>query len=239
MTFVTAEPYIGHLGLDGVGDTKGLLESEMRDRHINWITNAKVTKITADKMYIDEMATKDDVKQKHELDMSYSMMLPPFKGIDALQGLDGLVNPGGFVFVNKHQHNDKYPEIYAIGVCIAIPPMGNSLVPVGVPKTGYMIESMATAATDNIAKVLRGGDADAEATWNAICLADFGDGGVAFIAKPQIPPRNVNTAFSGKSVHLGKIAFEKVFLSRLKRGKSSSAFESVATKILKVNKIKD
>ena len=30
MTFVTAEPYIGHLGLDGVGDTKGLLESEMR-----------------------------------------------------------------------------------------------------------------------------------------------------------------------------------------------------------------
>lgn len=33
MTFVTAEPYVGHLGLDGVGDTKGLLESEMRERH--------------------------------------------------------------------------------------------------------------------------------------------------------------------------------------------------------------
>jgi sulfide:quinone oxidoreductase len=30
MTFVTSEPYIGHLGLDGVGDTKGLLESDMR-----------------------------------------------------------------------------------------------------------------------------------------------------------------------------------------------------------------
>ena len=43
MTFVTSEPYIGHLGLDGVGDTKGLLESEMRDRHIKWITNARVT----------------------------------------------------------------------------------------------------------------------------------------------------------------------------------------------------
>ena len=238
MTFVTAEPYIGHLGLDGVGDTKGLLESEMRDRHIKWITNAKVTKITAGKMYIDEMATTGKVKQKHELEMSYSMMLPPFKGIDALQGLDGLVNPAGFVFVNKHQYNDKYPEIYAIGVCIAIPPMGGSLLPVGVPKTGYMIESMASAATDNIARVLRGDVADQEATWNAICLADFGDGGVAFIAKPQIPPRNVNTAFSGKMVHLGKVAFEKVFLSRLKRGKSSSAFESVATAILKVNKIK-
>ena len=42
MTFVTAEPYIGHLGLGGVGDTKGLLEHEMRQRSIRWITNAKV-----------------------------------------------------------------------------------------------------------------------------------------------------------------------------------------------------
>ena len=37
MTFVTSEPYIGHLGLDGVGDTKGLLESELREHHIKWI----------------------------------------------------------------------------------------------------------------------------------------------------------------------------------------------------------
>ena len=42
MTFVTAEPYIGHLGLDGVGDTKGLLESEMREHHIKWITSARI-----------------------------------------------------------------------------------------------------------------------------------------------------------------------------------------------------
>ena len=42
MTFVTSEPYIGHLGLGGVGDSKGLLESAMRERHINWITNARI-----------------------------------------------------------------------------------------------------------------------------------------------------------------------------------------------------
>lgn len=42
ITFVTPEPYIGHLGLGGVGDTKGMLESVMRDRDIKWITNAKV-----------------------------------------------------------------------------------------------------------------------------------------------------------------------------------------------------
>ena len=42
MTFVTSEPYIGHMGLAGVGDSKGLMESEFRQRHIQWITNAAV-----------------------------------------------------------------------------------------------------------------------------------------------------------------------------------------------------
>ena len=50
MTFVTPEPYIGHLGLDGVGDTKSLLESELRNRHIKWITNAKTTRVEAGKL---------------------------------------------------------------------------------------------------------------------------------------------------------------------------------------------
>ena len=44
MTFVTSEPYIGHLGLDGVGDTNGLLESEMREKHVKWIANARINR---------------------------------------------------------------------------------------------------------------------------------------------------------------------------------------------------
>src|SRR6185503_7048005 len=56
MTFVTSEPYIGHLGLDGVGDTKGLLESEMRTRHIKWITNAKVDKVENGVVDVSEIA---------------------------------------------------------------------------------------------------------------------------------------------------------------------------------------
>ena len=62
MTFVTSEPYIGHLGLDGVGDTKGLLESEMRNRHIKWITNARVTKVEAGMMHVEEVAEDGSVK---------------------------------------------------------------------------------------------------------------------------------------------------------------------------------
>ena len=46
MTFVTSEPYIGHLGLGGVGDSRGMMESEFRNQDIKWITNARVARVT-------------------------------------------------------------------------------------------------------------------------------------------------------------------------------------------------
>ena len=52
MTFVTSEPYIGHLGLGGVGDSKSMLESELRGRDMKWITNAKTTKVEQGKMFV-------------------------------------------------------------------------------------------------------------------------------------------------------------------------------------------
>ena len=54
MTYVTSEPYIGHLGLNGVGDSKSLMESIFRDKAIRWICNAKVTKVEQGQMYVTE-----------------------------------------------------------------------------------------------------------------------------------------------------------------------------------------
>jgi len=197
MTFVTSEPYVGHLGLDGVGDTRGLLESEFRAKHIKWITSAKVKKVEPGKMTVEEIADDGAVKATRELPFGYAMMLPAFRGIKALQGIEGLSNPRGFTIIDKHQRNPKYPEIFGVGVCVAIPPTGPTPVPCGVPKTGFMIESMVTATAHNIGALVRGREPDQVATWNAVCLADFGDGGIAFVAQPQIPPRNVNWSSSG------------------------------------------
>ncbi len=238
MTFVTAEPFIGHLGLGGVGDTKGMLESEFRNRHINWICNAKVTKISDGLMEVEELNEDGSVKANHSLPFAHSMMLPGFKGIDAVQGIDGLVNPMGFVLVDEHQRSTKYPDIFSVGVCIAIPPVGATPVPVGVPKTGFMIESMVRAAAHNIRALLNGEEPKHEGSWNAVCLADFGDGGVAFVAMPQIPPRNVNWAAQGKWVHLGKIAFEKFFLGKVKRGIAEPFYEKLTLDLLGITKEK-
>jgi sulfide:quinone oxidoreductase len=238
MTFVTAEPYIGHLGLDGVGDTKSLLESEMRQHHVKWICNARVDKVAADRMQVSEIAEDGSVKQVHDLPFNFAMMLPAFRGVAAHRGVEGLTNPRGFILVDKHQCNPTYRNVFAVGVCVAIPPVGKTPVAVGVPKTGFMIESMVTATAHNIARALEGKPLDAEATWNAICLADFGDGGVAFVAQPQIPPRNVNWSSSGRWVHAAKIGFEKYFLRKIRGGTSEPFYEKLALQVLGIDKLK-
>lgn len=238
MTFVTAEPYIGHLGLDGVGDTKSLLESTLRDRHIKWVTNARVAKIEPGMMHVEEIAEGGAIAKVHDLPFGYAMMLPAFRGVPAVRDIEGLTNPRGFIIVDRHQRNPAFPEIFALGVCVAIPPTGPTPVPVGVPKTGFMIESMVTAITANLVSILKGEEPKAEATWNAVCLADFGDGGVAFVAQPQIPPRNLNWAASGKWVHLAKVAFEKYFLRKVRKGESEPFYEKLALHVMGIRKLR-
>ena len=237
MTFVTSEPYIGHLGLGGVGDSRGMLESEMRQHDIKWITNARVTRVEDGRMFVEQFGDDGTKLRDYELEFNYSMMLPAFRGVDCVAQVGGLCNPRGFVIVDEFQRSPKYHNIYAAGVCIAIPPVEPTPVPTGAPKTGYMIESMVTAIVHNIRAVIDGRDITSRATWNAICLADMGDTGAAFVALPQIPPRNVAWMKKGKWVHLAKIAFEKYFLRKMKKGTSEPVYEKYILKALGIERL--
>ena len=238
MTFVTSEPYIGHLGLGGVGDSKGLLEHELRQHHINWITNASVTRVEDGTMHVAEHNSQGEVIREHELPFAYSMMIPAFKGVDAVAAAgDDLVNPRGFVKVNEFQQNPTFRNIYSVGVGIAIPPVEATPVPTGTPKTGYMIESMVSATVHNISNDIKGQAIDAKPTWNAICLADMGDTGAAFVAMPQIPPRNVAWMKKGKWVHLAKVAFEKYFIRKMKKGSTEPLYEKTILKAMGIGKL--
>jgi sulfide:quinone oxidoreductase len=239
MTYITPEPYIGHLGLDGIGDTKGLLESEIRGKHIKWLNSARIRKVEDGKMMVEQVNDDGTVMPERELPHAFAMILPAFRGIKPLIGIAGLSNPRGFTIIDKHQRNPKHPNLFAVGVCVAIPPMGPTPVPCGVPKTGFMIESMVTATAQNIGALVRGKAPDQVATWNAVCLADFGDSGVVFVAQPQIPPRNVNWSSSGKWVHLAKVGFEKYFLAKIRKGQSEPFYEALAMKALGITKLKE
>ena len=238
MHFVTPEPYVGHLGLDGVGDTKSMMESELRDRHIHWTTNAKITAVTDGKISFTEVDEDGKDKKQHELEFRHSMILPAFKGVDAVAGIEGLTNPRDFILIDEYQRNPKYNNIYSVGVCVAIPPVGPTPVATGAPKTGYMIESMVTATTHNIKDALNGREPTAKGSWSAVCLADFGDSGVAFVAVPQIPPRNTNWASQGKWVHVAKIAYEKYFLHKVRAAKTEPYYEKMVLKMVGANRLK-
>jgi sulfide:quinone oxidoreductase len=211
----------------------------MRNRHIKWITNAKVARVESGRMFVEELTEDGAHKTDHELPFGFSMMLPAFRGVEAVRGIEGLTNPRGFILIDRRQINPVYSNILALGVCVAIPPVGKTAVPVGVPKTGFMIESMVTAVARNLKEIIAGRAPTHEATWNAICLADFGDGGVAFFAQPQIPPRNINWSAEGKWVHMAKEAFEAYFLGKVRAGKSEMFFEKMALNLMGAHKLKE
>ena len=211
----------------------------MRNRDMKWITNAKTTKVEEGKMFVTQLDDLGQVYKEHEIAFKLSMMLPAFKGVDAVAAVPGLCNPRGFVNIDAFQRSKAYRNIFSAGVCVTIPPVEVTPVPTGTPKTGYMIESMVGAIAHNIADEIAGKTPQATGTWNAICLADMGDTGAAFVALPQIPPRNVNWFKKGKWVHLAKIAFEKYFMRKIRKGNSEPVYEKYVLKALGIARLND
>ena len=102
-----------------------------------------------------------------------------------------------------------------------------------------MIESMVTATALNIGELLRGKAAQHEATWNAVCLADFGDSGVAFVAQPQIP------AAQRELVRLRQVGApcedrirDATSYRKMRRGESEPFYEKAALQMLGIGKLK-
>jgi sulfide:quinone oxidoreductase len=228
ITFVTPEPYVGHMGLAGVGKSRRMMEDEFDERAIKPIVNASIREVQPGKLILAD---------GQEVPFRYAMMIPPFAGVDAVAGTPGLCNPKGFVNIDAYQANPKYKNIYSVGVCVAIPPVEQTPVPTGPPKTGYMIESMVRAAVHNIKSDIDQSPRRETATWNAICLADMGDTGIAFVALPELPPRDLTWARKGKWVHFAKIALEKYFIRKMRRGISEPYYERVILNALGITKL--
>jgi len=238
MTLITPEPYIGHLGLGGVEDSKGLLESELRKRDIKFITNCRTLKVHAHTIDYEEVDRHAEVIASGSLEHKFAMLMPPFRGAGPVAACEKIVNPLGMVKINEFQQNPDVKNIYATGVIVAIPPVEECPLMVGTPKTGFMIESMTTAIVHNIAHAIKGEEPEKCGTWGAICLADFGNGGVALVAYPQIPPRNMVWAKGGAWVHLAKVGFEKYFMRKMKTGVSEPFIEKAFLKRMGIERLK-
>jgi sulfide:quinone oxidoreductase len=210
ITFVTPEPFLGHMGMGGAGTIRQRLKGALEERDIDYLTSAAVTKIT------DEAV---EVGGARSIPSVLSMVIPPLGGVEAIAKSPGLSNPKGFVPVDAHYRHAGVEDIYAVGVAVAMAPVGETPVPINFPKIGHMAEQMATIAAADIAARIRGSEGRT-AELSARCVLDMGDRGVYMAVDPVRPPRNrIPIVSEGRRWLLVKRAFERLYLLSARRGR--------------------
>jgi sulfide:quinone oxidoreductase len=229
ITYVTPEPYSGHLGVGGVHNAQKLTANLMQKREIKVIDNAEITRVTPDTMFLAD---------GRELEFSYSMVLPAFRGVKFVQETPGLANDKGFIPILPTCRHRDIPSIYALGVSVHLEQPEETPIPIGLPKSGQMAEAMSIAVAHNIAVEMVSLQAPLKTpTLEALCFAEFGDTGIAYIAVPVIPSpvtgkRRYSYALQGAWVKMVKLLFEEYFLQKMRWGMGVPWFERLGMRIL-------
>ncbi|MGO9884042.1 MAG: NAD(P)/FAD-dependent oxidoreductase [Solirubrobacteraceae bacterium] len=214
VTFITAEPFLGHFGLGGVGKSEQMIHRFFDRLGIEGLPNTAIKEARADEI---------ELESGRVLPSAYSMIVPPFTGVDVIRDTEGLGNAIGFIGVDEQFRHLEHPDVFAAGVAIAIAPPAPTQVPAGVPKTAQMTETMAKVAVHNIAADLDGTDRHLLPLdeLNAVCILDAGNNGVMFKAS-HVLAQNGNGkhahVMAGPQAHWAKVAFEHVFIGSRKRG---------------------
>ncbi len=124
----------------------------------------------------------------------------------------GLLNDSGWISVDKHSLETKFPKVYAIGDITTIPlKLGKPL-----PKAGVFAHGQAEVAAHNIACSIKGKDNPKVFEGFGQCFLETGDGKAAlgkgnFYAEP-LP--DIKLFEPGRHWHAAKILFEKDWFRR-------------------------
>ena len=213
ITFVTAEPFLGHFGIGGFGNARKMAETFFNMYHIRWRTDNVIKEVQPGGVLLENGEL---------LPSKFTMIIPRFLGVDAIRNTPGLGNANGFIEVNDGYQHVRYPEIYAAGVAVFVPPVGGSKVACGVPKTGYPSEVMAKTAASNIAADIRGEHTRHSMPFSMIhayCIMDTGDMGMMILGDHMLGARHLEFVIPGPQAHWAKVAFEKYFMQTRSHGR--------------------
>jgi len=212
LTYVTAEPFLGHFGIGGLPHGEALLGMFLKKEGIE-------SRISVGIDHIDDGAVV--LADGETVPFAFSMVVPPFLGQDFLKQSNGLADEKGYVQVRDTYQSEKYDDVYAVGVAAAVDVPWQTPTPVGIPKTGFPTEVMAHTAAKNIASQIKGEtptEAHAFGDIKAICVMDAGNNGVIILADKMLPPRKHGLLIPGPQAHLMKLGFEKYFMWKMEHG---------------------
>ncbi|MFC4119878.1 hypothetical protein [Nonomuraea zeae] len=212
LTYVTAEPFLGHFGIGGLPGGEKLLRLFLKKEGIEAVTGVAMEEIAPGKLRLAD---------GRNLPYAYAMIVPPFTGQEVVRSVPGLADESGFVPVRDTYQSRGFPDIYAVGVAAAVKVPWTAAIPVGVPKTGFPTEVQARVAAANIAAQIRGEEPAAHKEFGAIpavCVMDAGNNGVLILADRMLPPRKFGVMIPGPQSHAAKVMFEKYFLWKTRHG---------------------
>ena len=212
LTFVTAEPFLGHFGIGGLPGGEKLLKMFLHKEGITALTGVAMEEVTGDQVKLTDGT---------RLPFAFAVVVPPFVGQDVVRATPGLADDKGYVPVEDTYQSKAYPEIYAVGIAAQVPVPWQTAIPIGIPKTGFPVESMAKVAARNIAAAVKGEPPVSHKEFGemaAVCMMDAGNNGVLILADHMLPPRKGGVMIPGPQVHAMKVAFEKYYLWKTRHG---------------------
>ena len=214
--WITPEDYLGHFGIDGMPLGEAMLKSFMGMFNIHYKTQVGVEEVTEDKIKLTN---------GEELPFKFSMLMPPFIGVDFVTNSPDLhATPTGYVPVkDSYQHTD-YPNVWAAGIAVNVPlPFTPGKVPYASPKTGYPSDETGKIVAENIIRVTKGETKLKEKAWGKIpglCIMDAGKKEVIIFSDKLFKPRNFAIMLPNVIYDFNKVILEKYFLWKTKNGYS-------------------
>ncbi|HWH32092.1 MAG TPA: FAD-dependent oxidoreductase [Egibacteraceae bacterium] len=212
LTYVSAEPFLGHFGIGGLPHGESLLGMFMGKERIETVLNVPMDHVDEGRLVLGDGRT---------VDFSYAMIVPPFEGQQVIRSAPEIADARGYVKVRDTYQAEGFDDVYAVGVAAAVPVPWTTPVPVGIPKTGFPTEQQAHVAARNIAAQIRGEVPSAHKEFGdipAVCVMDAGNNGVLILADRMLPPRKHGVLIPGPQSHAMKVAFEKYFLWKARHG---------------------
>jgi sulfide:quinone oxidoreductase len=211
LSFVTPEPYLGHFGHDGLGNSRQILEDAFRRRGIAWYTEAQVTAVEEEAVILSEA---------QRLASNFTMLVPPYRGIEPVRATPGLADEQGRIPVDQYLSSLANLDIFAAGVAAQIRPAAKTSLPCGILITGAMSAAMGRAAAHNIAADLGYGEPIPIVLkdMKAFYVLDSGGHGL-FMSLGAQPWLNLQLNRPGPWAHWAKVMAEKYQKWQLQAGR--------------------
>ncbi|MGN6607127.1 MAG: NAD(P)/FAD-dependent oxidoreductase [Jatrophihabitans sp.] len=213
LTYLTAEPFLGHFGIGGLPHGEQLLGSFLRRQHIEARVGVAIEGVGADAVTLTDGT---------EIPSQYSMVVPPFVGQEVARTASALdPDDKGYLPVRPTYQSEKFDDVYVVGIAAQVVSPWQTAIPIGVPKTGYPTEVQAHVAAQNIAAQIRGQLPEHSKPFDdiaAVCVLDAGNNGVVILADKMLAPKKHGVLIPGPQAHALKLGFEKYFLWKARNG---------------------